>query len=174
MLTRRFPAVARYRIDALAGWALVGAAAVNSVGYAVVSKRKEHIRPIFAALEARPESYRTSVPLHFLPKSDMHVVYYAAQPHAVGRGFLEGYRISRDADWKPLLRDALTHQRVAVVLSHSRELFGGPFGQRQAAEEIGRRLREVDPADAHGLRVGRISWANGAALVEIERSRLPR
>ncbi len=174
MLARRFPAVARYRIDGLGGWALVGAAAVNSVGYAVVSKPKEHMRPIFAMLEARPESYRTSVPLHFLPKSDMQVAYYAAQAHAVGRGFLKGYRISRDAGWEPLLRDALTHQRVAVILSHSRDLFGGPFGSRQAAEEIGRRLREVDPADAHGLRIGRISWANGAALVEIERSRPPR
>jgi hypothetical protein len=140
----------------------------------MVSKRKEHIRPIFAALEACPESYRTSVPLHFLPKSDMPVAYYAAQAHAVGRGFLEGYRISRDAGWEPLLRDALTHQRVAVILSHSRELFGGPFGSRQAAEEIGRRLREVDPADGHGLRVGKTSWATGAALVEIEQSRPPR
>jgi hypothetical protein len=87
---------------------------------------------------------------------------------------MEGYRISRDAGWEPLLRDALTRQRVAVILSHSRELFGGPLGSRQAAEEIGRRLRELDPADAHRLRIGRIFWANDAALVEIERSRPPR
>ena len=61
-----------------------------------------------------------------------------------------------------------------MILSHSWDLYGGPFGSRQAAEEIGRRLREVDPADAHGLRIVKLSWANGAALVEIERSRPPR
>lgn len=94
----------------------------------------------------------------------MQAVYYAAQAHAVGRAFLEGYRISRDGRWEPILPDALTHQRVAGILSHCRELFGGAFGSRQAAEEIGRRLRERDPVDAHGLRVGKISWANGAAL----------
>ena len=111
------------------------------------------------------------MPLHFLPKSDMQLVYYSAQAHAVGRGFLEGYRLSQDDGWEPLLRDALTHPRVAVILSHSRELFGGPFSAGQAAEQIGRRLRARDPADAHGLRVKRIRWANGAALVEIEQSR---
>ena len=171
MVADRYHVVRRYRLDGLAGWAAVAAVAVNGLGYAVVAKKKEHIRPIYSALEARPESYKASVPLHFLPKSTMQFEYYAAQAHAVGRGFLEGYQVRRDDGWEPFLRDAAARPRVAAILSHSRDLFGGrPFTARQVAEEIGRRLRERDPSDSLGLRVGHVSWANGAALVEVEQS----
>ena len=105
------------------------------------------------------------------PRAAMQFEYYAAQAHAVGRGFLEGYQVSRDDGWEPFLRDAAARPRVAAILSHSRDLFGGrPFTARQVAEEIGRRLRERDPSDSLGLRVGHVSWANGAALVEVEQS----
>jgi hypothetical protein len=171
MLSARFAGIRRYRLEGLAGWAVVAAVLGNGLGYAVLSKRKEHIRPIYAMLETRPKNARGAVPLHFLPKSTMQFKYYAAQAHAVGRGFLEGYPLSRDTDWEPFLRDALTHRRVAAILSHSRDLFGGrPFSARQVAEEVTRRLRERDPSDAHGLRLGRVSWANGAALIEVEQS----
>lgn len=174
-MAERFSMVRRYEIPSLIGWVAVLALAANGLGYAVVAKRKEHIRPIFEALERRPAHDRASVPLHFLPKSTTQLDYYAAQAHAAGRRFLPGYRLSRDTGWEPLLRDAPAYPSVAAVLSHSRELFGGrPFTARQVEDEVARRLRERDPSDALGLRVTRVSWANGAALVEVERSRPPR
>jgi len=158
----------------VAGWAVVAAVVGNGLGYAVVSKKKEDVRPLFRALESRRESYRTTVPLHFRPKSTVQLEYYSAQAHASGRGCLEGYTLSRDKDWEPFLRDALVHREVAAILSHSRERFGGPFTARQVADEVARSLRERDPLDAHGLRLRRVVWATGAALIEVEQSRPPR
>jgi len=88
------------------------------------------------------------------------VAYYSAQARAVGRGFLEGYRLSRDGGWDPLLRDALTHQRVAVILPFQGALRrplqrpggrrGGRWGplnaRRPAASTILRRTPPVRPA----------------------------
>jgi hypothetical protein len=157
----------------LAGLGALALVAGNAIAYAVMATEKEDIRPLFTALRSRPPAYQASVPLHFLPMSDKAFEYYADQARAAGRPFLGGYpTISHDDSWEPFLQDALTHERVALVFSHSAEIFGvRRLTAPRAREVVSRKLRERDPAGARGLRISRMIWANGSGLVEVESRR---
>jgi hypothetical protein len=141
----------------------------NALGYALLAPKREDLRPVLAELRRRPDWYKRSVPLHFLPSSGKQLDYYAAQSRAAGKPFLEGYRtISRDQGWDPFLRDVLRSRRVVLVFSHSGRFFRHETGRQGYLATVNRKLADLHPSPQHGLRVSRFVWANRAGLFEVE------
>jgi hypothetical protein len=164
----RWPAVRRYGLARLVRAVALVAVLANAFAYALLVKKREDIRPIFASLEHQDRWYKEEVPLHFLPSSGAQFAYYAAQSRASGRVFLEDYHtVSQDQDWGPFLRDALDNRRVVLVFSHSGWYFGSPRNRRGFLNAMNRTLVALAPVSRHRLHVSRFVWADNAGLFEV-------
>lgn len=162
-------AARRYSLGLLVGSAAILAVVGNAFAYALLVEKREDIRPVFSELQRQPQSYKQSVPLHFIPSSRKQFDYYEAQSHAVGEVFLEDYRnLSHDKDWEPLLRDVLLNRKVALVFSHSGRHLDGQNSARGVLEVVNRKLRAVDPSNQYGLHVSRFIWSEDAGLLQVE------
>lgn len=174
-LRRWYVIGSRYSVGLLTGAAAILAVVGNAFAYALLVKKREDIRPVFAELRSQTESYKQSVPLHFLPSSRKQFDYYQAQSHAAGRVFLEDYpRISHDEDWEPFLRDVLSSRRVVLVFSHSRRYFDREKSPQGFLNSVNRRLAALDPRGQYRLHVSRFVWANNAGLFQVEQSSRPQ
>lgn len=171
-LRRWHTAIPRYNIGFLMGTAAILAVVGNAFAYALLVEKREDIRPVFAELQSQTQSYKQSVPLHFIPSSRKQFAYYEAQSHAAGKVFLEDYRkISHDQDWEPFLRDVLSSGKVALVFSHSGRYFDGQKSRGGYLHSVNRRLGALDPLNQYGLHVSRFIYSKGAGLLQVEHSR---
>jgi len=168
----RWSIVRRYGIGPVASAAVICAVVGNAFAYALLVKKREDIRPIFADLQSQTQSYKRSVPLHFLPSSAKQFAYYAAQHHAAGKPFLEDYRtISQDDDWGPFLVDVLSHSKVVLVFSHSGWYFSGPKTPVGFLGSVNHTLAALRPVSQYAPHVSRFEWANNAGLFEVSSRR---
>jgi hypothetical protein len=172
-LSRR-PLVRQYGTEPVTSVAVMLAVVGNAFGYALLVKKREDIRPVFAELESQSQLYKRSVPLHLLASSAKQFAYYAAQQHAAGKPFLEDYRtISRDGDWGPFLRDVLSHSRVVLVFSHSGLYFNGPKTAVGFLDYVHHTLAALRPVSAYTPHVSRFVWAKNAGMLEVSSSQGP-
>jgi hypothetical protein len=168
-------AVPRYNIGSFMGTAAILAVVGNAFAYALLVEKREDIRPVFAELQSQTESYKQSVPLHFLPSSRRQFDYYEAQSHAAGKVFLEDYqKLSHDNNWEPFLRDVLLSRKVALVLSHSGRYLDGQRSARGVLDLVNRKLGALDPWNQYGLHVSRFTWSKDAGLLQVEHANGPR
>lgn len=168
-------AAPRYNIGFLMGTAAILAVVGNAFAYAVLVEKREDIRPVFSELEGQTQSYKQSVPLHFIPSSRKQFDYYEAQSHAAGKVFLEDYqKLSHDKDWQPFLRDVLMTREVALVFSNSGRHFDGQKSARGVLDLVNRKLGALDPSNQYGLHVSRFTWSKGAGLLQVEHASGPR
>ena len=168
-------ALPRYDIGSLLGTAAILAVVGNAFAYALLVEQREDIRPVFSELEGQTQSYKQSVPLHFIPSSRRQFDYYEAQSHAAGNVFLEDYqKLSHDKDWRPFLRDVLLRRKVALVFSHSGRQFDGQRSARGILNLVNRKLGALDPSNQYGLHVSRFTWSKGAGLLQVEHCEWPK
>jgi hypothetical protein len=179
-LRRWHLAVPRYNIGFLMGTAAILAVVGNAFAYALLVDKREDIRPVFSELQSQSQSYKQSVPLHFIPSSRKQFDYYEAQSHAAGKVFLEDYqKLSHDKNWEPFLRDVLLSRKVALVFSHSGRQFDGRESARGVLDLVNRKLGALDPSNQYGLHVSRFTWSKGrltasAGLLQVEHASGPR
>jgi hypothetical protein len=170
-LKRWFVVGPRYNAGSLLKTAMVLAVVGNAFAYAVLVEKREDIRPVFAELQRQSQSYKRSVPLHFIPSSGKQFNYYQAQSRGAGKVFLEDYhKLSRDRHWEPFLRDVLSNRKVALVFSHSARYFDGQKSRQGYLDSVNRRLGALDPSNQYGLHVTRFVFHKGAGLLQVEHS----